>query len=149
MSKMVMGAHDDPLKAEADWFLLIYTQCDNEDDYREVKKAQGEKESTSRLAASTSNTVSVNPCNMNISRCVFPWGRGELGGGGRSLGLKSCATWGSWIFNDCSGLGVQACSPQVNFRCAPPVTAQACECFFVTKDQSLLPHNSARSPLRA
>lgn len=80
-----MGAHDDPLKAGADWFLLICTQCDNEDDYREVKKAQGEKESSSRLAASASNTVSANPCNMNVSRCVFPRAEASWGVSGTEV----------------------------------------------------------------
>ncbi|CAK7297920.1 AF4/FMR2 family member 3 [Vulpes lagopus] len=43
-------------------------KCDNEDDYREVKKAQGEKESSSRLTTSASNTLSANHCSMNINR---------------------------------------------------------------------------------
>ncbi|KAM5317186.1 AF4/FMR2 family member 3 isoform 9-T10 [Glossophaga mutica] len=43
-------------------------KCDNEDDYREIKKAQGEKESSSRLTASANNTLSANHCNMNINR---------------------------------------------------------------------------------
>lgn len=63
-----MGAHYDPLKSKADWLLLISMQCDNEDDYREVKKAQGEKESSSRLTTSANNTLSANHCSMNINR---------------------------------------------------------------------------------
>ncbi|KAB1256970.1 AF4/FMR2 family member 3 [Camelus dromedarius] len=43
-------------------------KCDNEDDYREVKKAQGEKESSSRLTASANGTLSANHCNVSISR---------------------------------------------------------------------------------
>ncbi|KAK2499466.1 hypothetical protein MC885_007069, partial [Smutsia gigantea] len=43
-------------------------KCDNEDDYREIKKAQGEKESSSRLTTPANNTLSANHCNMNISR---------------------------------------------------------------------------------
>jgi hypothetical protein len=50
------------------WLLLIPIQCDNEDDYREMKKTQGEKESSLRLTTSTTNTLSVNHCNMNINR---------------------------------------------------------------------------------
>nr|KAF6273909.1 AF4/FMR2 family member 3 [Myotis myotis] len=52
-------------------------KCDNEDDYREVKKAQGEKESSSRQAASASNTVSANPCNMNVSSLAIPINKNE------------------------------------------------------------------------
>lgn len=75
-----------PLKSKADWFLLISSQCDNEDDYREIKKAQGEKDSSSRLTTSASNTLSANHCNINVNRYVCSLeGRGELEG---SLGLK-------------------------------------------------------------
>ncbi|XP_015417297.1 PREDICTED: LOW QUALITY PROTEIN: AF4/FMR2 family member 3 [Myotis davidii] len=52
-------------------------KCDNEDDYREVKKVQGEKESSSRQAASASNTVSANPCNMNVSSLAIPINKNE------------------------------------------------------------------------
>lgn len=62
------AAHWHPSESKVDWLLLITTQCDNEDDYREIKKAQGEKESASRLAASTNNTLSGSHCNMNINR---------------------------------------------------------------------------------
>ena len=63
-----MGARCDPLKSEADWFLLLSVQCDNEEDYREIKKAQGEKESSSRLTASANSTLSANHCNVNVNR---------------------------------------------------------------------------------
>lgn len=74
------------MTSKADWFLLISMQCDNEDDYREVKKAQGEKESSSRLTASANNTLSANHCSMNINRyaCSIE-GRGKPEG---SLGPK-------------------------------------------------------------
>lgn len=86
MWKLVMGAHDAPLRSKTDWFLLISTQCDNEDDYRDVKKAQGDKDSSSRLTASASNTLSANHCNMNVNRYAYSLeGRSELDG---SLGLK-------------------------------------------------------------
>jgi len=65
-----MGAHRDPSKSEADWFLLLSIQCDNEDDYREIKKAPGERESASRLSASANSTLSANHCSMNINRYV-------------------------------------------------------------------------------
>ncbi|XP_036023185.1 AF4/FMR2 family member 3 isoform X2 [Onychomys torridus] len=52
-------------------------KCDNEDDYREMKKAQGEKEGTSRLAASTNNTLSGSHCNMNINSLAIPINKSE------------------------------------------------------------------------
>ncbi|KAM4867237.1 AF4/FMR2 family member 3 isoform 3-T3 [Thomomys bottae] len=52
-------------------------KCDNEDDYREVKKAQVEKESSLRLAASANNTLSVNHCNMNINSVAIPINKSE------------------------------------------------------------------------
>ncbi|CAK6435354.1 unnamed protein product [Pipistrellus nathusii] len=52
-------------------------KCDNEDDYREVKKAPGEKDSSSRLATSAGNTVSSNPCNMNVSSLAIPINKNE------------------------------------------------------------------------
>uniref|UniRef100_A0A8C2WCF0 ALF transcription elongation factor 3 n=1 Tax=Chinchilla lanigera TaxID=34839 RepID=A0A8C2WCF0_CHILA len=52
-------------------------KCDNEDDYREMKKAQGEKESSSRLAASSNNTSSANHCNMNINSLAIPVNKNE------------------------------------------------------------------------
>ncbi|XP_073095876.1 AF4/FMR2 family member 3 isoform X4 [Manis javanica] len=52
-------------------------QCDNEDDYREIKKAQGERESSSRLTAPASNTLSANHCNMNISSLAIPINKNE------------------------------------------------------------------------
>ncbi|KAM5227370.1 AF4/FMR2 family member 3 isoform 1-T1 [Ctenodactylus gundi] len=52
-------------------------KCDNEDDYREVKKAQGEKDSSSRLAAPTSNTLSASHCNMNVSSLAIPINKNE------------------------------------------------------------------------
>lgn len=82
----MIGARYDPLKSKADWFLLIPMQCDNEDDYREVKKAQGEKENSSRLTTSANNTLSANHCSMNINRyALSPEGTGEAEG---SLHLK-------------------------------------------------------------
>ncbi|XP_036912675.1 AF4/FMR2 family member 3 isoform X2 [Sturnira hondurensis] len=50
---------------------------DNEDDYREIKKAQGEKESSSRLTASANNTLSANHCNMNINSLAIPINKNE------------------------------------------------------------------------
>ncbi|XP_053520593.1 AF4/FMR2 family member 3 isoform X2 [Artibeus jamaicensis] len=50
---------------------------DNEDDYREIKKAQGEKESASRLTASVNNTLSANHCNMNINSLAIPINKNE------------------------------------------------------------------------
>ncbi|XP_048208352.1 AF4/FMR2 family member 3 isoform X1 [Perognathus longimembris pacificus] len=52
-------------------------KCDNEDDYREMKKAQGEKESSLRLSASASNTLSVNHCTMNINSVAIPINKNE------------------------------------------------------------------------
>lgn len=54
-------------------------KCDNEDDYREIKKAQGEKESTSRLAtsASASNTLSGSHCNLIINSLAIPINKNE------------------------------------------------------------------------
>ncbi|XP_028631210.1 AF4/FMR2 family member 3 isoform X1 [Grammomys surdaster] len=52
-------------------------KCDNEDDYREIKKAQGKKESASRLAASTNNTLSGSHCNMNINSLAIPINKNE------------------------------------------------------------------------
>ncbi|KAM5317179.1 AF4/FMR2 family member 3 isoform 3-T3 [Glossophaga mutica] len=52
-------------------------KCDNEDDYREIKKAQGEKESSSRLTASANNTLSANHCNMNINSLAIPINKNE------------------------------------------------------------------------
>lgn len=52
-------------------------KCDNEDDYREIKKAQGEKESASRLAASTNNTLSGSHCSMNINSLAIPINKNE------------------------------------------------------------------------
>ncbi|XP_064428680.1 AF4/FMR2 family member 3 [Mirounga angustirostris] len=52
-------------------------KCDNEDDYREVKKAQGEKESSSRLTSSANNTLSANHCSMNINSLAIPINKNE------------------------------------------------------------------------
>ncbi|XP_026641326.1 AF4/FMR2 family member 3 isoform X3 [Microtus ochrogaster] len=52
-------------------------KCDNEDDYREIKKAQGEKESASRLAASANNTLSGSHCNLNINSLAIPINKNE------------------------------------------------------------------------
>lgn len=61
-------AHWWPSESQVDCLLYITAQCDNEDDYREIKKAQGEKEGASRLAASANNTLSGSHCNLNINR---------------------------------------------------------------------------------
>lgn len=61
-------AHWWPSESQVDWHLPLPAQCDNEDDYRDIKKAQGEKESASRLAASANNTLSGSHCNLNINR---------------------------------------------------------------------------------
>ncbi|XP_049990720.1 AF4/FMR2 family member 3 isoform X3 [Alexandromys fortis] len=52
-------------------------KCDNEDDYRDIKKAQGEKESASRLAASANNTLSGSHCNLNINSLAIPINKNE------------------------------------------------------------------------
>ncbi|XP_006887918.1 PREDICTED: AF4/FMR2 family member 3 [Elephantulus edwardii] len=52
-------------------------KCENEDDYRELKKAQIEKESSSRLSASTNNTVSANHCGMTINSLAIPINKNE------------------------------------------------------------------------
>ncbi|XP_022371962.1 AF4/FMR2 family member 3 [Enhydra lutris kenyoni] len=52
-------------------------KCDNEDDYREVKKAQGEKDSSSRLTASANNTLPANHCSMNINSLAIPINKNE------------------------------------------------------------------------
>ncbi|XP_052049030.1 AF4/FMR2 family member 3 isoform X4 [Apodemus sylvaticus] len=52
-------------------------KCDNEDDYREIKKAQGKKESASRLAASTNNALSSSHCNTNINNLAIPINKNE------------------------------------------------------------------------
>lgn len=89
------GARRGLLKFKADWFSPISMQCDNEDDYREIKKAQGEKESSSRQTASANSALSANHCNMSINRYACSL-EGELEG---SLGLKvTCLTGESQIF---------------------------------------------------
>nr|XP_027806475.1 AF4/FMR2 family member 3 [Marmota flaviventris] len=52
-------------------------KCDNEDDYREMKKAQGEKESSTRLANSANSTLSSNHCSMNINSLAIPINKNE------------------------------------------------------------------------
>ncbi|ELR46898.1 AF4/FMR2 family member 3, partial [Bos mutus] len=52
-------------------------KCDNEDDYREIKKAPGERESTSRLSASANSTLSANHCSMNINSLAIPINKNE------------------------------------------------------------------------
>ncbi|XP_055256134.1 AF4/FMR2 family member 3 isoform X4 [Moschus berezovskii] len=52
-------------------------KCDNEDDYREIKKAPGERESSSRLAASANSTLSANHCSMNINSLAIPINKNE------------------------------------------------------------------------
>ncbi|KAG8504894.1 AF4/FMR2 family member 3 [Galemys pyrenaicus] len=52
-------------------------KCDNEDDYREIKKAQAEKESSSRLTTSASNTLSANHCPMSINSLAIPINKNE------------------------------------------------------------------------
>lgn len=106
-----MQAHYTPLKPIVDWFLLISTQCDNEDDYREMKKAQGEKDSSSRPTTSASNALSANHSSMAINRYAYSLkGGDELGA---PLGLKviSCTVGESDIFNHSSGLGLQTSLP--------------------------------------
>ncbi|XP_075419350.1 AF4/FMR2 family member 3 isoform X1 [Tenrec ecaudatus] len=49
-------------------------KCENEDDYRETKKAQSERESSSRL---TSSTVSATHCNMSINSLAIPINKNE------------------------------------------------------------------------
>uniref|UniRef100_A0A8C3VNZ1 ALF transcription elongation factor 3 n=1 Tax=Catagonus wagneri TaxID=51154 RepID=A0A8C3VNZ1_9CETA len=52
-------------------------KCDNEDDYREIKKAQGEKESASRLTASGSSALSASHCSTAISSLAIPINKNE------------------------------------------------------------------------
>ncbi|XP_059747634.1 AF4/FMR2 family member 3 isoform X2 [Bos taurus] len=52
-------------------------KCDNEDDYREIKKAPGERESASRLSASANSTLSANHCSMNINSLAIPINKNE------------------------------------------------------------------------
>ncbi|XP_060043436.1 AF4/FMR2 family member 3 isoform X2 [Erinaceus europaeus] len=52
-------------------------KCDNEDDYREIKKAQVEKECSSRLTTSANTTLSANHCTMNISSLPIPINKNE------------------------------------------------------------------------
>ncbi|XP_059798540.1 AF4/FMR2 family member 3 isoform X1 [Balaenoptera ricei] len=52
-------------------------KCDNEEDYREIKKAQGEKESSSRLTASANSTLSANHCNVNVNSLAIPINKNE------------------------------------------------------------------------
>ncbi|XP_054978957.1 AF4/FMR2 family member 3 isoform X3 [Sorex araneus] len=52
-------------------------KCDNEDDYREAKKAQGEKEGASRLTTSASNSLSANHCSININSLAIPINRND------------------------------------------------------------------------
>ncbi|KAM6178750.1 AF4/FMR2 family member 3 isoform 1-T1 [Rhynchocyon petersi] len=52
-------------------------KCENEDDYREIKKAQVEKDGSSRLSASSNNTVSANHCNININSLAIPINKNE------------------------------------------------------------------------
>nr|XP_008528879.1 PREDICTED: AF4/FMR2 family member 3 [Equus przewalskii] len=52
-------------------------KCDNEDDYREIKKAQGEKESSSRQTASANSALSANHCNMSINSLAIPINKNE------------------------------------------------------------------------
>ncbi|XP_032980607.1 AF4/FMR2 family member 3 isoform X2 [Rhinolophus ferrumequinum] len=52
-------------------------KCDNEDDYRDIKKAQGDKDSSSRLTTSASNALSANHCNMNVNSLAIPINKNE------------------------------------------------------------------------
>ncbi|XP_070331022.1 AF4/FMR2 family member 3 isoform X3 [Odocoileus virginianus] len=52
-------------------------KCDNEDDYREIKKAPGERESSSRLTASANSTLPANHCSMNINSLAIPINKNE------------------------------------------------------------------------
>nr|XP_019609357.1 PREDICTED: AF4/FMR2 family member 3 [Rhinolophus sinicus] len=52
-------------------------KCDNEDDYRDVKKAQGDKDSSSRLTTSANNALSANHCNMNVNSLAIPINKNE------------------------------------------------------------------------
>ncbi|XP_032508233.1 AF4/FMR2 family member 3 isoform X2 [Phocoena sinus] len=52
-------------------------KCDSEDDCREIRKAQGEKESSSRLTASASSTLSANHCNVNVNSLAIPINKNE------------------------------------------------------------------------
>ncbi|XP_016012728.2 AF4/FMR2 family member 3 isoform X4 [Rousettus aegyptiacus] len=52
-------------------------KCDNEDDYREMKKAQGEKDSSSRPTTSASNALSANHSSMAINSLAVPINKNE------------------------------------------------------------------------
>uniref|UniRef100_A0A8D2CYD7 ALF transcription elongation factor 3 n=1 Tax=Sciurus vulgaris TaxID=55149 RepID=A0A8D2CYD7_SCIVU len=52
-------------------------KCDNEDDYREMKKVPGEKEGSVRLATSTNSTLSANHCSASISSLAIPINKNE------------------------------------------------------------------------
>ncbi|XP_049640996.1 AF4/FMR2 family member 3 [Suncus etruscus] len=51
-------------------------KCDNDDDYREVKKATGEKEGSSRLATANAS-LSASHCTMSINSLAIPINKNE------------------------------------------------------------------------
>ncbi|XP_064358441.1 AF4/FMR2 family member 3 isoform X1 [Dromaius novaehollandiae] len=52
-------------------------KCENEEEYREVKKTHLERESSSRLAASAHSITTANHCNMNENSLAIPINKNE------------------------------------------------------------------------
>ncbi|XP_068780518.1 AF4/FMR2 family member 3 isoform X2 [Struthio camelus] len=52
-------------------------KCENEEEYREIKKTHLERESSSRLAASAHSITAANHCNMNENSLAIPINKNE------------------------------------------------------------------------
>ncbi|NXD07512.1 AFF3 protein, partial [Nothocercus nigrocapillus] len=52
-------------------------QCENEEEYRDIKKTHLERESASRLAASAHSITTANHCNMNENSLAIPINKNE------------------------------------------------------------------------
>ncbi|XP_062434426.1 AF4/FMR2 family member 3 [Rhea pennata] len=52
-------------------------KCENEEEYRDIKKTHLERESSSRLAASAHSTTTANHCNMNENSLAIPINKNE------------------------------------------------------------------------
>uniref|UniRef100_A0A8B9PJI8 AF4/FMR2 family member 3 n=1 Tax=Apteryx owenii TaxID=8824 RepID=A0A8B9PJI8_APTOW len=52
-------------------------KCENEEEYRDIKKTHLERESSSRLAASAHSITTANHCNMNENNLAIPINKNE------------------------------------------------------------------------
>ncbi|OXB75149.1 UNVERIFIED_CONTAM: hypothetical protein H355_009723 [Colinus virginianus] len=52
-------------------------KCENEEEYRDIKKTHLERESSSRLAASAHSIATANHCNMNENSLAIPINKNE------------------------------------------------------------------------